>query len=137
MPFEELETEPKELTVPTALISYMRPARREAKPGKPAKPYNRQMIKPCLIITIPTTICGTGKAKAHIFQLGTGADKGKARISGSTKPKAVAPKERMHCFSWKFGFVPKLSDEIAAQERVLARKISDDVFEIDLPEWWK
>ena len=137
MPFEELETEPKDLIVPTALISYMRPEKRKAKPGQAAKPYNREMVKPCLIITIPTTICGIGKAKSHRFLLGTGSEKGKARIKGSTDAKAVEPQEKKHCFTWKFGYVPKLEDEIADQERVLVRKINDNEFEIDLPEWWK
>ena len=138
MPFEVLETEPKELSVPTALIQYMRPMPRGKKDPTKAAKYNRATVRPQLKITLPTTICGTGKAKAHVLLLGTGTDKGKARIKGAPDGnlKAVEPKELAHSFTWNFGFVPKLSDEIADAERVPCRKIGDNEFEIDLPAWW-
>lgn len=135
MSFEVLETEPGEINHPTALISYMRPVQRKPKSGS-AKVYDRTGVKPQLIVTLPTSICGVGKSPSHVFMLGTGPDgKGKARIKGSAAPKAVKPKEMKHSFTWKFGYVPKFGDEIAAQERVLCRKIGDNEFEIDMPAW--
>lgn len=139
MPLDVLETEPKELTLPTALISYMRPTPRKPKEGsaRTSKAYDRTKVLPQLVVTMPTTICGIGKEKTHLFMVGSGADKGKARIKASKDAKAVAPKEMKHSFTWRFGHVPKLGDEIADQERVLCRKIGDNEFEIDLPAWWK
>lgn len=139
MPFEILETVPKASAVPMAKIKYMRSTPRGKKNGVDAKPKRRRY--PELTIALPTTICGIGKAKAHVFMLGTGADKGRARISGLAiaidGSKAVVPRELKHCFVWNFGFVPSLKDEIADEEHVAVRKITDNEFEIDLPPWWK
>lgn len=135
MPFDVVETEPEARAAPTAMISYERPKRR----GASAKTLDRVGVRPQLHITLPTTICGIGKAKSHVLLIGKGPDKGKARIKASAAEAkgAVVPKEMKHSFTWKFGFVPSLGVEAAAAERVLARKIGDDEFEIDLPEWWK
>jgi hypothetical protein len=131
MPFEEIETVTKHNAPPTALVSYMR-----SKRGKNA----REEKKPNLTITMPTTICGVGKAEKHVLLLGTGGDVGKLRIKGvaknATKNGAVKPREFKSHFIWRFGYVPKLGEEIFDAERCDVRKIGDDEFEIDVNAEW-
>jgi hypothetical protein len=81
MPFENLETITKANMPPMAKLSYMPPTVRVGKsPAKKARDP-----KPQLIVSIPTTICGTAKAKAFALLLGTGDDLGKLRIKGLKK----------------------------------------------------
>jgi len=132
--FETLEIAQKE--PPTAKISYLRGGgARSPKPGKPAK--NLDGVKPKLKISIPTTICGTAKAKIFELQLGSGNDAGKIRISGckSGNAKGIEPAELKHAFTFNFGYVPKLGDDIFEDRRPV-RKITEDVYEIDVPPSW-
>lgn len=132
MPFEELETITRDNQPPTALVSYMRSTGRGGV-GKtdPAK-------KPRLSITLPTSICGIGKLKKHQLLIGSGADKGKLRLKGVAAGKAggVKPSEFKTHFIWRFGYVPKLGDEIFDGERCAVRKIGDDEFEVDINSAW-
>lgn len=140
MSFDEIETVPKAALRPTAKIKYMRPQPRKVKDGAESRrKYDRRKQYPQLQIILPTVVCGVGKAKAHRFLVGAGADVGKARIKGTGKVDelAVTPRELKHCFIWNFGFVPALGDEIADEEDVECRKIGDDEFEITLPAWFK
>ncbi len=131
MPFENVETITKQNMPPTAKISYMPPAPR----GKNTR--RNEDAKPQLVISIPTTICGTAKSKTFQLLVGSGADAGKIRIKGSkTKDVGVEPKELMHAFIFRFGYVPKLGDDHFDGERRPVRKIGDDEFEIDVPGSW-
>lgn len=131
MPFDEVETETKDNMPPTALLSYMRPSR---KGGQEA----RNKGKPRLSITCPTTICGTSKSERHVLLVGTGADKGKLRVRAHDpkrdKGKGVKPTEFKKHFIWRFGYVPKLGDEIFDGERHPVTRISAEEFEIIVPE---
>jgi hypothetical protein len=132
MSFENLETVTKQNMPPMAKISYMPPQGR----GKSVAKHNKDP-KPQLIVSIPTTVCGTSKAKSFALLLGTGADAGKIRIKGSkTGGAGVEPKELMHAFIFRFGFVPKLGDDHFDGEHRPVRKVSDDEFEIDVPRSW-
>jgi hypothetical protein len=134
MPFETLEIVTKKNMPPVAKLSYMRPEARGKSAGR-----SRPDAKPQLIIAIPTTICGTAKAKTFALALGSGADRGKLRVRGLTGKDAmggVEPKELKHTFVFRFGFVPKLGDDIFDGEHRPVRKISDDEFEIEVPESW-
>jgi hypothetical protein len=130
MPFEVLETETKHNRPIMASISYMRPARK----GEPKKG-----VKPQLLISIPTALSAISKKKFFVLQLGKGPDRGKARITGqNAKSKAtIEPKCMKYTQIFNFGFVPLLGDEIAGQEHIPVRKISDDEFEVDLPPWFR
>jgi hypothetical protein len=131
MPFEEIETITKKNMPPVAKLSYMPPQGRGKNAGK-----QKHDPKPQLIVSIPTTICGTAKAKTFALHLGTGADKGRLRIKGVKNQQGVEPKELMHAFIFRFGYVPKLGDDHFDGEHRPVRKISDDEFEIDVPESW-
>lgn len=136
MPFDNLETITRDNMPPTALISYM-PSRGRGTSGGKVK----EGSKPRLVITLPTTVCGTAKADRWVLQLGSGNDAGKLRIKGlpknsPAKQGGVLPSEMKNCFKWNFGFVPKLGDDHFDGERKPVRKISDDEFEIDVPESW-
>lgn len=131
MSFENLETITKANMPPRAKLSYMRSTGRGKNGGK-----HKDDAKPQLIVSIPTTICGTAKAKSFVLLLGTGADKGKIRIKGAKAKEGTEPKELMHTFVFRFGYVPKLGDDIFDGEHRPIRKISDDEFEIDVPESW-
>jgi len=135
VPFENLEIITKQNTPPRAKLSYLRQQGRGKSGGK-AKPD----AKPQLMISIPTTICGTAKAKAFRLLLGTGADAGKLRIRGLKKdekdPASIEPKELMHTFVFRFGHVPKLGEDIFDGEHCPVRKVGDDEFEIDVPRSW-
>ncbi len=130
MPFETLETVTKQNRPPMAAISYMRPSR---------KGEHKKGVKPQLLISIPTALSAISKKKFFVLQIGRGADKGKARITGqNAKSKAtIEPKCMKHTQIFNFGFVPMLGEDIAGLEHVLVRKISDDEFEVDLPLWFK
>ena len=128
MTFEVLETFTKANMPPKAKLSYMRAASRAKSGGK-----RSDDAKPQMIVSIPTTICGTAKAKKFQLLLGTGANAGKIRIKGSSKD-GIEPKELMHSFV--FGFVPRLGDDIFDSEHHPVKKISDDEFEIEVPASW-
>lgn len=130
MPFENLETITKANMPPMAKISYMPPAARASK-----KAARKGDPKPQLIVSIPTTVCGTAKAKAFQLLLGSGADRGKLRIKG-VKAGGIEPKELAHTFIFRFGYVPKLGDDHFDGEHRAVRKIGDDEFEIDIPPSW-
>lgn len=133
MAFENLETITKQNMPPMAKLSYMPPTSR----GKSAGKLSRDP-KPQLIVSIPTTICGTAKAKAFALLLGTGDDLGKLRVKGLKKDAGggIEPKELAHTFLFRFGYVPKLGDDHFDGEHRPVRKISDDEFEIDVPASW-
>lgn len=140
MPFEIIETITKKNAPPEATISYM-PNFQKPKPGRAQKGDR----KPALRITLPTTICGVSKSKMFFLQIGTGADAGKIRIAGEvSKPfgSAKAPSEGFepaqlqHVFRWNFGFVPKMGDDHFDGEKRPVRRITDEVFEIDVPADW-
>lgn len=133
MPFEDLDTITRHNQPPTATISYVVAQRNgKAKADK----------KPKLTISIPTTICGTSKAKTFKLQIGTGAHAGKLRIVGvPDKAKGAAadgvePSQHAHFFRWNFGFVPKLGEDQFEGEKRPVTKISDDEFEVDVPRSW-
>jgi hypothetical protein len=128
MPFENLETITKANMPPLAKLSYLRKAGRGGKPKNDAKPQ--------LIVSIPTTICGTAKAKSFVLLLGTGSDLGKLRVIGAKAKEGVEPKELIHAFVFRFGYVPKLGDDIFDGGHHPVKKISDDEFEIDVPASW-
>lgn len=129
MPFDDLETITKQNMPPQATISYATTIRKNG----PVKGER----KPKLTISIPTTICGTSKAKAFKLQIGTAKDAGKIRIVGvPAKAPGVEPPQHAHFFRWNFGFVPKLGEEEFEGEKKPVRKISDDEFEIDVPPSW-
>lgn len=132
MPFEELETEAK--APPAATLSYMRKA---GKGG--AVNGNRP---PRLMVTLPTAICGLGKLPHHILMIGSGADLGKLRLKGVAKDTrakgAVKPVEFKTHFIWRFGYVPRLGDEIFDKQACPVRRVGDDEFEIDVnPSWFE
>jgi hypothetical protein len=134
MPFENIETITKDNMPPTALISYMPTQRHGKNAGKVKKDS-----KPRLVITLPTTLCGTAKSDRWALLLGSGADKGKLRIKGtksSPVKQGIKPTEMKNCFKWNFGFVPKLGEDHFDGERRPIKKISDDEFEIDVPASW-
>lgn len=129
MPFENIETITKHNMPPMAKISYMPPqGRKSLKSNKDPKPQ--------LMVSIPTTICGTAKAKSFSLLLGSGADAGKIRIKGAKAKEGIEPKELMHAFIFRFGYVPKLGEDHFDGEHRPVRKISDDEFEIDVPASW-
>ena len=128
MSFAPLETYTKRNAPPTAKITYLRGCRGE-KPKPDAKPQ--------LFISLPSTICGAAKAKTFALLIGSGEDAGKLRIRGcNSEDDGVAPTELKRAFVFRFGYVPKLGDEIFDGGRQPARKISDDEFEIDFPPEW-
>ena len=106
MPFEDLETVTRQNQPPRATISYCA-AQRNSK--------SKSEKQPRLTISIPTTICGTSKAKAFKLQIGTGSSVGKLRIVGiSDKAKTsagVEPSQHAHFFRWNFGYVPRLGED--------------------------
>lgn len=133
MPFETLETITKQNMPPSAKLSYMPPPGPRGKNGgKLARDPKLQ-----LIVSIPTTVCGTSKAKTFVLALGTGKDAGKLRVVGCAKnEKGVEPRQLMHTFVFRFGFVPKLGEDHFDGEHRPVRKIGDDEFEIDVPASW-
>lgn len=125
MPFETIETFTKTNMPPTAKISYMR---RGSDPD----------AKPQLVISIPTTVCGVAKAEKFVLMIGTGADLSKIRVRGLSIPgtEGIMPKELKNAFVFRFGYVPKLGDDIFDGERRPVKKITDDEFEITVPFSW-
>jgi len=98
-----------------------------------AKDFDRDKVKPRLAITLPTVVC-IAKSERFVFLLGTGPDKGKVRIRGVGKDKkGVKPHEFKSHLILRFGYVPKLGDEIFDGERCALRRISDEEYEIDAP----
>lgn len=135
MPFETVETFTKAKMPPSAKISYMRPTGRGANGGKA-----KADAKPQLKITVPTTIAGVSKAETFILLVGTGEDAGKIRIRGlapgQQNDAAVKPAELKHALVFRFGYVPRLGDDIFDGESRPVKKIGDDEFEITVPESW-
>lgn len=130
VPFEDLQTITKHNATPTATITYAVAQRNgKADPDK----------KPKLTIAIPTTICGTSKSDTFKLQIGSGEQRGKLRIAGCTGKdvaKGVKPSQHAHFFRWNFGFVPRLGEDHFEGERRPVVKISDEIFEIDVPPSW-
>lgn len=132
MPFETLETITKANMPPRAKISYMPPQGRGKSGGK-----TRDDAKPQLIVSIPTTICGTAKSKTFVLLLGSGDEAGKIRIKGAkSQAEGIEPKELMHAFVFRFGYVPKLGDDHFDGEHRPVRRINENEFEIDVPVSW-
>lgn len=131
MPFEDLETVTRHNQPPRATISYC-VAQRNGK--------SKSEKQPKLTISIPTTICGTSKAKAFKLKIGTGASAGKLRIVGvPDKAKALAgvvPSQHAHFFRWNFGYVPLLGEDQFEGEKRPVIKVGEDEFEIDVPPSW-
>lgn len=129
MPFEVLETQTKDNMPPTALISYMRPGKK-----KGGADFDRNKTKPRLSVTVPTSIF-ISKAEKFVLLVGTGADVGKARIraAGKSDKAGIKPSEFKAHLILRFGYVPKLGDEIFDGERCDIRRISEDEYEIDAP----
>lgn len=128
MPFDKLETITKNNMQPTARVTYLRGIRNGVE---------KKGVKPKLVISVPSVICGTAKAKTFELSLGTGDDAGKIRISGcKSEMTGIAPTELKHAFVFRFGFVPRLGNDIFDGGRCAVRKISDDEFEIDFPAEW-
>lgn len=131
MPFEDLDTITRHNQPPQATISYAVAERK----GK-----SKASARPKLTIAIPTTLCGTSKAKTFKLQIGTGNHAGKLRIVGVPEKKnsaaGVEPSQHAHFFRWNFGFVPKLGEDQFEGEKRPVIKISDDEFEIDVPPSW-
>lgn len=128
MPFEALETIPRDKHVPMASISYERPARGKNK------------LLPRLIVAIPTTLAGMCKPVRFVIEIGTGADAGKARVTGV--PKGVAgvtsPGTMMkNSLVIRFGEVPALGTDAAAKEACRVEKVQDHIWDITLPAWFK
>lgn len=128
MPFDELETFTKANAPPVATIS-----------------YTPRVSGLTLVISVPTTVCGVSKSKTFRLLLGSGADKGKLLIRGdlaANKPKAgatqagVEPTQHKNYFRFHFGKVPRLGSEKFEGEKRPVRKVSDEEFEITVPESW-
>ncbi|QDM26981.1 hypothetical protein FNL56_13325 [Tardiphaga sp. vice304] len=133
MPFEEAEIHTRENAPPMATLAYT------SKPGKKGNERN-----PSLSITLPTAICGQGKAERFVLLIGSGDMAGKIRIkgvAGSTKvaskdAKGVKPAQMKWSFRFNFGFVPRLGTDKIASDQLPLRKVGDDEFEIDVPASW-
>jgi hypothetical protein len=128
VPFDDLETITKIGGPPKATISYMRS-------GRKGTTNTERKGQPRLIVTLPTTICGTGKMPRHKVLIGSGEDEGKLRIKGVAEG-GVKPAEFKSHFIWRFGYVPRLGDEIFGAQTCAARKVDDDEFEVDVPASW-
>lgn len=97
---------------------------------------NQRSGIPRLIISIPKVIAADtiGVNDCFRLQLGTGGDKGKARlvrIKGGT-PVCI----QRGGVTLRFGFVPMLGNSAAEKEEIEIRPI-DLGFEFDLPAWFK
>ena len=128
MPFEALETIPKDRHVPMASISYERPAR-----------GNHNKL-PRLIVAIPTTLAGMCKPVRFVIEIGTGADAGKARVTGVSKEVAgvTAPGTMMkNALVIRFGEVPALGPDAATKEPCKVEKVQDHIWDITLPAWFQ
>jgi hypothetical protein len=129
MGFETLETVTRGKEPPTAKVTYLRGINRKTGTAK-------EGAKPTLKISIPTTICGLAKAKIFQILIGKGGDAGKLRISGcKSGVEGIKPSEFKHALTFNFGYVPSLGDDVF-DERCPVRKITDDVFEIDVKASW-
>ena len=134
MPFEIAETESKDNMPPTALLSYMRPKGRGKAVVKGGADYDRTKVKPKLIISVPTVLV-IAKSPRFVLLIGTGAEAGKLRLRGvkdGTK-NSVKPTEFKAHLLLRFGYVPKLGDDIFDGERCPLKRISDEEYEIDAP----
>lgn len=127
MSFEDVETITRHNKPPEASISYMRPAR---------KGVTKNGAKPQLTVTIPTTVCGTAKSELFKLMVGTGENAGKIRIKGTKEKTGIKPAEHAHYFTFRFGHVPRLGEDIFDGEHRPVRKVGEDEFEIDVPTSW-
>lgn len=127
MPFEVVSTVSGRQNETQATISYRKII---TKSGRAKLPR--------LIIGIPAAVVnGGGKLKANAtfaLKVGTGADKGKARILPA--PEGVTARLLKGGITFRFGYLPMLGTDQAEREFVEARSI-DGGFEIDLPAWFK
>jgi hypothetical protein len=127
MAFDTLETISRDSHAPMASISYDRPKRGADK-------------IPRLIVSVPTVLAGLCKRDWFRFEIGTGQDAGRARVSGIAKgvPGSSAPGTMMkNALVIRFGRVPALGEDAAAKELCPVRKVDDNTWEIDLPPWFK
>lgn len=129
MSFEIVETETKDNMPPTATLSYMRPKPRGKAAGGA---YDRTKVKPKFVVSLPTVVC-IAKSERFLLLIGTGADAGKIRIRGTKDKKGVKPGEFKNHLLFRFGYVPKLGDDIFDSERCPLTRISDEEYEIDAP----
>lgn len=128
MPFEAIPTMPVvKRTASQASMSYCKMATKHGRAKTPR-----------LIISIPKQLADGFKPKDDSLfelQVGTGPDRGKARIVPSKDGAPVS--DLMHCWKFRFGYVPLLgSDGRAEKTFVDLKKIGKDTFEIVLPEWF-
>jgi len=126
MPFEILDTETKDNMPPTATLSYMRSTRVGKNGGGAGKG------KPRLIVTLPTVIC-IAKSERFVLLLGSGEDAGKLRIKGTKEKRGVKPGEFKSHLMFRFGFVPKLGEDIFDGERCKFMLMQNAAYEIDAP----
>lgn len=127
MPFEPLDTVPRDSRRPMAAVSYQRSSKKSG-------------AMPILRVSIPTTLAGLCKRERFALDGGTGADAGRARISGLAKgavTKGAPATFLRHALVIRFGYVPGLGEDAAAKDNVGVRKIDDNTWEIDLPSWFK
>lgn len=126
MPFEVMETETKDSARPLASLSYMRHVRK-------GREMDRSKYKPKLIVTLPTVVCISKKERFEIM-VGTGEDQGKVRIAGTAdKKRGVKASDFKNYIILRFGYVPALGDEIFDGVKVAVEKISEDVYELNVP----
>lgn len=129
MPFETVETIKNTAKATGAKITYLRKSSPTGKRPNPDK-------KPRLSISIPNTVCGAVKAKAFTLLFGTGKDLGRIRIKGVKAGDGIEPTLLMHATVFRFGYVPKLGDDIFDGGHRPVRKVGDDEFEIEVPASW-
>jgi hypothetical protein len=131
VPFEEVETITRHNAPPQAKLSYMKTGHKDSA--------GRELKKPTLMITLPTTICGISKSETFRLLIGTGEDAGKVLLRGDLMGHGkggVKPTQHAHHFKFNFGYVPKLGDDIFDGEHRPVKKISDEEFEIEVPKSW-
>jgi hypothetical protein len=127
MPFEELETETKANMPPMASLSYLTGKRKDSK--------NKGIMKPKLIVSLPTSIV-ISKCEKFVIQIGTGQDFGKLRIVGLQKGvpgKGVSPTDFKAHIMLRFGHVPCFGDEIWDGVQVPIVRVDDDIYDLTVP----
>jgi hypothetical protein len=91
--------------------------------------------KPCLTITLPTTLFRS-KKEFFILQIGSGEHRGFLRIiaQNAANKATVKPKDLKHSVIFRFGHVPKLG-EYTIFDKVNAEIIvsSEDCYDLRLP----
>lgn len=126
MPFEELETIRRDNLPPMASLSYLRKVRKD-------KEFDRGKIKPQLTISVPSVIFISKKERFQLL-LGTGQDANKLRIRATAdQKKGTKLSEFKTYFILRFGYVPKLGDEIFDNIRCDIKRINDDEYDVIVP----